>query len=90
MKTNLCLCGDSYKYSHYKSYPAGLDGMFAYVESRGGMYAKTLFFGLQAYIKKYLWTPITRADIDEAEDLIRAHGLPFDRTGWEHMLNKHG
>jgi nicotinamide phosphoribosyltransferase len=48
-----------------------------------------VFFGLQAYIKDYLLDPISMADINRAELVVRAHGLPFNREGWEIILHEH-
>jgi nicotinamide phosphoribosyltransferase len=64
--------------------------VYSYIESRGGAWDKTVFFGLQAFLKEYLTTPITLADIDEAEAIITAHGEPFYREGWEYILNTYG
>ena len=86
---NLILNSDSYKTSHWVQYPAGSEYMSSYVEARGGDY-DVVFFGLQAFIKEYLSTPITHQDIDEAEILIHAHGLTFNRAGWERLVDKHG
>lgn len=87
---NLLLMTDSYKASHYLQYPPGTKGMFSYLESRGGKYDRTVFFGLQYLLKKYLDHPITRIDITEARDFFKLHGTPFPEAGWEHILNKHG
>jgi nicotinamide phosphoribosyltransferase len=81
---------DSYKMSMHNQYPPGTEHVFSYVESRGGEYDRVLFFGLQAFIKEYLCKPITQADIDEAEEIITAHGEPFYREGWEYILKEHG
>ena len=86
---NLILNSDSYKTSHWVQYPAGSEYMSSYVEARAGNY-DVVFFGLQAFIKEYLSTPITQQDIDEAEMVIQAHGLTFNRAGWERLLDKHG
>ena len=86
---NLILNSDSYKTSHWVQYPEGSEYMSSYVEARGGDY-DVVFFGLQAFIKEYLSTPITHQDIDEAEIIIRAHGLTFNRSGWERLVDKHG
>ena len=48
---NLILNTDSYKVSMFKQYPAGTTGVYSYIESRGGRYDSTVFFGLQAFIK---------------------------------------
>jgi nicotinamide phosphoribosyltransferase len=46
-------------------------------------------FGLQAFIKEYLLELITQADIDIADEILTAHGEPFNRAGWEHILHEH-
>ena len=86
---NLILNSDSYKTSHWLQYPPDSEYMSSYVEARSGNY-EVLFFGLQAFIKEYLHAPITMAHIDEAEAVISAHGLPFNRVGWERLVSKHG
>ncbi|MBP2279938.1 nicotinamide phosphoribosyltransferase [Psychrobacter sp. PL19] len=86
---NLILNSDSYKTSHWVQYPAGSEYLSSYVEARGGDY-DVVFFGLQAFIKEYLSTPITHQDIDEAEKIIHAHGLTFNRVDWERLVDKHG
>jgi len=88
--TNLILNSDSYKYSMWDQYPSGTEYVYSYIESRGGAWPATVFFGLQAFIKQYLTTPITQADIDEAEAVILAHGEPFYREGWEYIVNELG
>ncbi|MGE6408960.1 MULTISPECIES: nicotinate phosphoribosyltransferase [unclassified Psychrobacter] len=85
---NLILNSDSYKTSHWVQYPSGSEYLSSYVEARKGDY-DVVFFGLQAFIKEYLSTPITHQDIDEAEMVIQAHGLTFNRAGWEHLVDKH-
>ena len=69
-------------------YPSGSEYLSSYIEARKGDY-DVVFFGLQAFIKEYLSTPITHQDIDEAEKVIQAHGLTFNRAGWEHLIEKH-
>jgi nicotinamide phosphoribosyltransferase len=87
---NLILNTDSYKASHFLQYPPGTEYVSSYIESRGGRYPQTLFFGLQAFLKRYLMSPITQSDIDEAEELIRAHGLVFNQAGWRYILEQYG
>ena len=87
---NLILNTDSYKVSMFKQYPLGTTGVYSYIESRGGRYDQTVFFGLQAFIKEYLLEPITQADIDIADEILTAHGEPFNREGWEYILSAHG
>ena len=87
---NPILNTDSYKVSHFLQYPPGTEHVFSYAESRGGEHDATLFFGLQAILKSEFLTPITRTDIDEATEVMAAHGVPFNRTGWELLLQRHG
>ena len=89
LSKNLILNTDSYKVSMFKQYPAGTTGVYSYIESRGGKYDETVFFGLQAFIKEYLLEPITQADIDIADEILTAHGEPFNREGWDYILSAH-
>lgn len=86
---NPILNTDSYKTSHYLQYPPGATRVFSYVESRGGAYDATVFFGLQAILKSEFLTPVTSAHVDEAEALLTAHGLPFNRAGWDLLVARH-
>jgi nicotinamide phosphoribosyltransferase len=89
LASNIILNTDSYKVSMFKQYPAGTTGVYSYIESRGGRYDRTVFFGLQAFIKEYLLDPITQADIEIADEILTAHGEPFNRAGWQYILDKH-
>jgi len=86
---NIILNSDSYKYSQFNQYPPGTEYIYSYIESRGGVYDATVFFGLQAFIKEYMLTPVTMEMIDEAEAIITAHGEPFNREGWEYIVEKY-
>ena len=86
---NIILNTDSYKVSMLKQYPVGTTGIYSYIESRGGQYDQTLFFGLQAFIKEYLLEPITQADNDIADEILTAHGEPFNREAWQYILDQH-
>ncbi len=86
---NLLLNTDSYKLSHHVQYPPGTERVYSYIESRGGRYDRTLFFGLQAFLREYLSQPITRDNIEFAAAFAAKHGEPFNRAGWEYILDKH-
>lgn len=89
--TNLVLNTDSYKFSHFLQYPPGTRAISAYIETRGHPdQADVLFFGLQMFLKEYLGKPVTRADVDEAEAIVLAHGLPFNRAGWIRIVDHFG
>jgi len=79
---------DSYKFSQWMQYPSDTAYISSYIESRGGE-QESVFFGLQAFIKEYMLTPITMKDIDRAEKIVLAHGLPFNREGWEIIVNEY-
>jgi nicotinamide phosphoribosyltransferase len=87
---NLILNTDSYKASHWLQYPPGTEKTFFYVESRGGQYDSTVFFGLQAILKEYLSRTVTHDDVDEACDFFAAHGEPFNEDGWRRIVDVHG
>ncbi len=93
IENNICLLTDSYKVTHHYFYPKGTEKIYSYLESRvGSEFNKTIFYGLQYVIKKYLEGQIvTEEKIDEADKLMSAHlgeGI-FNRTGWEYILDKH-
>jgi nicotinamide phosphoribosyltransferase len=80
---------DSYKFSQWNQYPKDTTHISSYIESRGGE-DESVFFGLQAFIKDYLLTPVTMQDVNRAEKIVTAHGLPFNREGWEIIVREHG
>lgn len=84
---NLILNTDGYKPSQYVQYPPNTTSIFSYVESRGGEYDKTVFFGLQIFLKEYLSKPITQDDIEQADIFLTASGAPFNREGWQYILD---
>ena len=86
---SILLNTDSYKVSMWRQYPVGTTNVYSYIESRGGRYDRTVFFGLQAFIKEYLCVPITQDDINIADEILTAHGEPFNRAGWQYILDKH-
>jgi nicotinamide phosphoribosyltransferase len=89
--TNLILATDSYKHSHYLQYPPEARAISAYIEARPNDFAEdVVFLGLQPFLMDYLARPITAADIDEAEAVCTAHGVPFNSAGWEIVLAEHG
>jgi len=87
---NLLLRIDSYKVSHWMQYPPGTQRVFSYVESRGGAFTHSVFFGLQAFLREYLSRPVTREDVEEAAAVFAAHGEPFHREGWLALVARHG
>lgn len=92
LENNVILATDSYKLSHEVQYPPDTKGVYSYLESRGGKYPYTVFFGLQYILKRYLsGKVVTEKIIDEAEEIIDMHMGPnvFRRQSWEHILDAH-
>ncbi len=85
MTSNFILDVDSYKVSHWLQYPPETTGLYAYIESRGGRYPETVFFGLQYILKRYLTQRIEPWMVTEAAELFVAHGLPFNVAGWHYI-----
>ncbi|MEM9336869.1 MAG: nicotinate phosphoribosyltransferase [Patescibacteria group bacterium] len=90
MKRNILLDTDSYKLSHFKQYPPGTTNVTSYIEARGGDFSESVFFGLQAWIKANLLTPITEADVEEYEAIGSAHGLPVNPKDMRYIIAEHG
>lgn len=89
--TNLILATDSYKHSHFLQYPPEARAISAYAEARLNDFSdEVLFLGLQPFLIDYLGTPVTAADVDEAEAICTAHGVPFNRAGWDAIVADHG
>lgn len=78
---NLILTTDSYKPSHYLQYPPGTEYVSSYIESRGGDYPNVVFFGLAPILDKLRYA-LKVGDVEEAEELFAAHGVPFNADGW--------
>jgi nicotinamide phosphoribosyltransferase len=90
---NNILLSDAYKYSHHRFYHPGTTSIYSYLESRGGQFDETVFYGLQYFLKNYLSKPFTRADIEEAREVL--HGVfgredVFEPRLFEYILEKHG
>lgn len=87
---NTILNTDTYKATHYTFEEEGTTGDYAYIEARkGGQFNEVTFFGLQYFVLYYLTKPITMETIDDAEEQLVAHGVPFNREGWEYIVKKH-
>ena len=78
---------DSYKLSHFLLYPDDMEYMESYLEARGGEFADCTVAMLQYFCHRYLSERVTQESIDRNEQFALAHGEPFNRAGWEHILN---
>lgn len=88
MIENIIFAADSYKASHFQAYPSDMDGLFDYVESRGGEYPSTVFFGLQYILQAYFSKPITKEMVEEAKEFFTLHGEPFNYEGWMKVVTE--
>src|SRR5690606_16576918 len=93
-KQNLLLLADAYKYAHHKFYMPGTTKIYSYLESRGGAFPETVFYGLQYFLKEYLEGQVfTQADVDEADETLSAvfgRKDVFSREIFEYILRVHG
>jgi nicotinamide phosphoribosyltransferase-like protein len=71
MRGSLMLKTDSYKVTHWRQYPPGTTGVYSYMESRGGRWSTSVFFGLQYLLREYVVGPVvTRSGIEEADETV--------------------
>lgn len=93
-KENFILLADAYKYSHHKLYYPGTTEVYSYLESRGGKFDSTVFYGLQYILKEYLTGPaFTQADLDAAESFLpQVFGRTdvFDASRFQYILDTYG
>jgi nicotinamide phosphoribosyltransferase len=90
---SLILKSDSYKFTHNPQYPKGTTKVISYLESRGGIFDNTVFYGLQFLLKKHFeGVVVTRQDVDKAKKIIDNHIGPniFNYEGWLRIVNVHG
>lgn len=87
---NIILQTDSYKLTQPRQYPADMVYMHDYLESRGGIYGYTKFFGLQYYIEKYLLQRVTVEMVSEAAEFCKLHGIYLDVEGWMYIAEELG
>eukprot|EP00416_Gambierdiscus_australes_P019491 CAMPEP_0171064312 /NCGR_PEP_ID=MMETSP0766_2-20121228/6204_1 /TAXON_ID=439317 /ORGANISM="Gambierdiscus australes, Strain CAWD 149" /LENGTH=794 /DNA_ID=CAMNT_0011520333 /DNA_START=57 /DNA_END=2441 /DNA_ORIENTATION=- len=97
---NILMLADAFKLTTHMQFPPGIETVYSYFESRGGIYDEVCFFGLQYFIKKYLTGPVvTQERIDKAYEHFKVNFSTldlslgekvFNRSGWEHILREHG
>lgn len=90
---NIILLADAYKYSHHKLYVPGTTRVYSYLESRGGQFDQTVFYGLQYFLKQYLeGEVITREHIDAASEVLSGvfgREDVYDSSKFEYILKAH-
>lgn len=90
---NLILLADAYKYSHHKLYMPDTTKVYSYLESRGGKFDHTVFYGLQYFLKHYLEGEVITLDkIEEANKILpRVFGREdvYDASKFEYIIREH-
>ncbi|KAF0029670.1 hypothetical protein F2P81_018775 [Scophthalmus maximus] len=103
---NYLLCLDFLNFkrevTHYKQYPPNTSKVYSYFEcretrtdptkSRKVKYDKTVFYGLQYVLHKYLkGKVVTPEKIQEAKEVYREHFQDdvFNEKGWNYILDKY-
>ncbi len=90
---NIIMLTDSYKMSHYRQYPEGTTNVYSYFESRdGARWRKTVFFGLQYFLERYLiGRRVTQDLVNEAAAYAELHfgALLFNYDGWMDIAVNH-
>lgn len=88
--TQPILNADTYKATHWTFEHPAFQSSYSYIEARkGGEFDEVMFFGLQYVLRYYLSQRVTMAMIQEAEDELTDHGVPFNRAEWEHIVREH-
>ena len=94
MRNNIILNTDSYKPTQWFQYPEGMTNLYSYIEARGSDhgFTKVVMFGLQAILKKFMCTPVTKRDVKQANKFIDRQIGPgiFNREGWDYIVQNHG
>ncbi|QKJ29863.1 nicotinate phosphoribosyltransferase [Mucilaginibacter mali] len=92
-RANFVLLADAYKYSHHKLYIPGTTHIYSYLESRGGLFNETIFFGLQYFLKEYVeGVAFTQQDLDEAGPFLKqvfGRDDVFDKSRFQYILDKY-
>lgn len=94
IENNICLLTDSYKVTHHYFYPEKTEKIYSYLENRvGAEFNKTIFYGLQYVIKKYLeGSVVSEEKVLEAQKIIETHiGKDiFNLDDWLYIANDLG
>jgi len=90
---NICMLTDSYKMTHWRQYPPGTTNVYSYFESRdGARWRKTVFFGLQYFLQRYLVGQVVTVDmVEDAARYAKLHfgAQLFNYDGWMDIAKTH-
>lgn len=89
---NFQLLTDSYKVSHWKQLRPGTTRIYSYLESRGGMFDETVFFGLQPILQHLQQGGQFSSSIRHARRVWKAHfhnPTIYNEAAWAEILKLH-
>ncbi len=88
--TQPILNADTYKATHWTFEHPNFENSYGYIEARrGGEFSYVQFLGLQYALRFYMMQHVTMEMVNEAEAELTAHGIPFNRSAWERVVNYH-
>lgn len=89
MDRNFILMTDAYKQTHWMQYPENTEKIYSYMESRGGLFDNTVFFGLQMILEKHLTGKVVTCDmVNEAGkfcESVFGTDKYFNYDGWNYI-----
>lgn len=82
---------DSYKFTHFMSYPKDMTYLKSYMVARGGYLLQDAikFYGFPYYIQLLNNWIVTNEQIEFAQEKAKAHGIPFNYEGWKRVVDVH-
>lgn len=93
LKYNLILDVDSYKNQHGRMLKDDVEYIQSSIiprRNKSDVFTSYVIpFGYIYAIKEYLSKPITKENIDEAEEFYQMHGDSFDRERWQYIVDKY-
>ena len=91
---NIIFTLDAYKWDHESLYREGFEGSYAHqVFRNGSVFPYHVWFSLSAIVQRWLTTPITQKDVDEAKAVAaEAFGDVecFNWRSWQRIVDEFG
>jgi len=80
---------DAYKMTHWNQYPEGTTNIYSYLESRGGAFEETTFFGLQMLLTQLTLAIEPKGVLEGMSKTSEIFGHnTYNIDGWMHILDK--
>lgn len=87
---NIIIAQDAYKYSHPFVVRPDVTGLTSYIEPRSSWAEEIVFFGIQAFLRKYMETPLTLRDVNKAAMIAQSAFIPFAKDLYLAVVNECG